>query len=192
MLQQIQPNIGSGSFQSSSHFSVTQYHSPFKIDSLSSVEAIRKPKVLQNLCRGLMWLPNRIFYLFKYCCSKIFFCFSSCRDPIDWKKTKLVFDRIQRVILRPSEYLGDKDRKARFREALCSLSEDALERFKWHIGVSIAKSANPSLSHSEQSQWYLKHREQIDFRQDYFDAISGNRVLVQAVKSFWAEIKNHA
>lgn len=163
------------------------------ISSIVSIEEIKQ----DSLFRRLVTFPIRIFQLVWYSLKRfvgnyLLCCFPSCRDALDWKEAKKEFSLIQSVVLSPEKFASSKDRKARFSEALAKLSDEALEKFKEHIGMSRAAMAKKGMSASQKKKWYAEHKEDIKFKEDYFDSIEGNEILEKGVESFWKEIQKHA
>jgi len=171
------------------HFFMVSSHQK---STLASIEQIKKDSFFKRLVMAPISLLSSLWKKLKHFVQNyLFCCFGSSRDPINWRETKQIFEKIYKVIVDRNVYRSSKDQKARFKEALSQLSEDALERFKYHIGTCRAQMANESMTESQRASWYQKNKGSIDFKQDYFDSISGNTILENAVKSFWKEIQEH-
>ena len=126
--------------------------SPPPGSTLSSIERIKKDTLLKRVMYAPFTLLNFFWKKLKYIVGNyIFCCYTSCRDTIKWKETKPIFERIYKVIVSRDEYTSSKDQKARFKEALSELSEDALERFKFHIGICRAEMADNSMTDSQKA-----------------------------------------
>ena len=158
---------------------------PHQISTISSVEQIKKNSPFTRLFKAQLSLLNSLWKKLKYMISHyIFCCYNSFDNSIKWKETKVAFEKIYKLIVSCEGYASSKDQKVRFQEALSKLSEEALERFKFHIGICRAEKTDSSMTDSQKASWYKKNRENIDFKQDYFNAIKGNTTLENAVKSF--------
>ena len=157
----------------------------------SSLTSIKKTAMLgkvvswpfAKLGQFFSWIGTLLKNYLFCCCD-----YSRKDDPIDWRDTKDLFEKIYAAVITSRDHGVDKQKA--FTDAYRGLSEAAKERFRQHIGFAIAARDHGITERAKQEEWYGNNRGKIDFRDDYFGKIPNNNILKEAVKAFYSEIQS--
>lgn len=131
---------------------------------------------------GWMFTTAAAFIKNFFCC-----CFFTDKNSINWDETKDKFSPLYAAVVTSEYGQHHTNRQKNFSQSLKSLSPPALERFCQHIGFVLAARQNIT-DKVGQIQWYNDNREKIDFFGNYFNNISNNEILKEAVINFDQEI----
>lgn len=170
-------------------------------DSLSSLNEIQKGaasqrgKTLGKIIGNILFSPFRILGWFLVTVATFVKDLFSCCLPTDkfsinWEETKDKFAPLYNAVKTPEYGQSDTEGQKKFTKSLNELSRPAFERFCYHIGIVLAQRRGIK-DPVEQIKWYQENRSKINFHKDYFENISGNQVLSQAVANFDQEIEKY-